>query len=435
MKLSHAFLLTLLFREATLLASFANSAILARALGPSGLGSYLLVVAISNLLAQGFSLGLNYSNAIMVARNPQRAGSLFTLSIVPLLVYLPIAFGVWFAGPRASSWLVGDMPAGHRVFLLMGTGVIVYTSTVGAVVFGQERYREYNLVSMVQPIGLCLSNLVLVLVGSLSVERVLLGWAAWGVVGAMLMSGLLLARARPAVRIERGLFRQLLSMGGRALLCAILGFTTTRAMHILLNRHQGTAAVGQYGAMVAFSDLLTHAPGILSWILINRASAETVSPPQVARLLRFHTVISLAGALVLAALAPFVLKRVFGEGFSKTPVVLWVLLAGSYCVGFWSISSGYFTGRQGYPPITIALVALSTALTLGLGVALIRRLELLGAAISWSTASMTVAIVSVSVFFAQCRSDVRWRDLLPRKDDLLTLQAAWSGLRSSSRKG
>jgi O-antigen/teichoic acid export membrane protein len=434
-KLAHAFLLNLFSREATLLASFANAAIIGRTLGPSGLGSYFLVVAISNLLAQGFSLGLNYSNAIMVARSPQQAGSLFTLSAAPLVLYVPIALAAWLAGPQASSWLVADMPEPHRAFLLIGTGIIVYTSNVGGVVFGQERYREYNLVLMVPSIGVCLTNIALFLLGAMSVERVLLAWTAWGLVGAMLMTGILATRSRPVFRIEKGLFRQLLAMGGRALVCAILGFTTTRAMHILLNRHQGTGAVGQYGAMVAFSDLLAHAPGILSWILINRASAETVSPAQVARLLRFHSVVSLAGALVLAALAPFVLKRVFGEGFSKTPVVLWILLAGSYSVGFWSISSGYFTGKQGYPAISIALVALSTGLTLGLGVLLIPKLELVGAAVSWSSASLVVAALSVGVFFAQCRADVRWRDILPRKDDLLTVRAALSGLRSSGSSG
>jgi O-antigen/teichoic acid export membrane protein len=434
-KLSHALLLNLFSREATLLAAFVNAAIIGRTLGPSGLGSYLLVVAIANLLAQGFSLGLNYSNAIMVARSPQQAGSLFTLSAAPLLLYVPVALGAWVAGPRSTSWLVADMPEVHRAFLLVGTGIIAYTSNIGGVVFGQERYRDYNLVQMVPGVGVCLTTLTLSLLGAMSAERVLLAWTAWGFVGAMLMTGILAARCRPAFTVEKGLFRQLLAIGGRALVCAILGFTTARAMHILLNRHQGTAAVGQYGAMVAFSDLLTHAPGILSSILINRASAETVAPPQVARLLRFHSVVSLAGALVLAALAPFVLKKAFGEGFSKTPLVLWILLSGSYSAGFWSISSGYFTGKQAYPPISIALVALSTALTLGLGVLLIPKLDLVGAAVACSSASVIVAAVSVRVFFAQCRADVRWRDLLPRKDDLLTVQAVLSGLRSSGSTG
>jgi len=430
-KLSHAFLVTLFAREATLLATFVNAAILARGLGPPGLGSYLLVVAIANLLAQGFCLGLNYSNAIMVAKNPLQAGRLFSISAIPLLLYIPVAMGAYWIGPDSTSWLVGGMPAGHRVQLLIATGILVYSMNVGGVVFGQERYRGYNAITLIPSLGLCLTNATLMIADALTVDRVILGWTVWTLVGAVLMTILLAARVRPEFRMDLPLFRELLTMGGKALLCAILGFTTTRAMHILLNRQQGAGAVGQYGAMLAFADLLGHAPGILSWILMNKASAQTVSPAHVARLLRIHSVLSLLGGFALAGLAPFVLKKVFGAGFAQAPVALWILLAGSYCVGYWSISSGYFTGKQGYPPITVVLVALSTGLTLGLGMLLIPRLDLVGAAIAWSSATVIVAALSVGVFLRQCREQVGWRDLLLSREDVRTLQSVLSGLLSA----
>lgn len=431
MKLAHAFLMTFFAREATLLATFANAVILARGMGAAGLGSYFLVVAAANLLAQGFSLGINYSNSILAARRPESAGMLFTLSAAPLLIYVPVVIALSLAGPGATAWMLGSMPSEHRHYLWIGAGIILLTQNVGGVIFGLERYRGFNLVFSLPVIGLCLTDLVLFLAGALSVERVLLAWTAWLGVGGLLMSGLLARRNPPRLSVDFPLLRQLLAMGGRALICAVFGFTTYRGMHLLLNRYQGPSAVGQYGAMAAFSDLLAHAPGILSAILMNRASAETVSPAQVVKLLRLHVVVSLLGGLALAGLAPLVLRHAFGAGFADAPRALWILLAGSYGAGFYSIASGYFTGKHGYPVVSIVLVGLTTVLSLGLGLLLVPRLSLVGAAVAWSSATGAVSVLALIVFFRECRADVGWGEIRPRRDDLHTLQGLIAGLRAS----
>jgi O-antigen/teichoic acid export membrane protein len=417
-KLSHAFLGTLAAREVTLVATFANQVVLARGLGAAGFGSYLLIVAIAHLLAQAFGFGLNYSNPIMAARHPERGGLMFTMSVLPILLVFPVAVAATLLGPSSTSWLLGSMPANHRMALWLGTGIIAYTSSVGGVLFGLERFRAYNLVSAAPAVGLCVTNSILLLAGSLSVERVIQVWVLWMAITGILMSAVLVSRVRPEFKIDLILFRQLLLMGGRALFCAVLGFATTRTILILLDRSQGTAAVGIYGPMVAFSDLLAHAPAILSSILTNRASAERVSTAQIAKVLRMNSVLSLVGGILLAVLAPVILRRAFGEEFSRAPLALWVLLGGSYCVGFWTLSASYFTGKEGYPLVTIGLVILSTVTTLGLAVVLIPRFGLLGAAISVSTSAVVVGLSSLVVLVRRGSREIGWHDLVPRSGDI-----------------
>jgi O-antigen/teichoic acid export membrane protein len=423
MKLAHAFLLTFVSREATLAATFANAIILARGLGAEGLGSYLLVVAIANLLAQGFCLGLNYSNSIMVTKQPELAGMLFSTSILPLILYLPVAVALYMAAPWATGWMVGTMPSAQLCFLLVGTGVIVYTQNVGAVVFGLERYRIYSIALSLPALGLCLTDLVLWILGGLTVERVLLFWTLWNALGGAVLSLVLGRVARPSLRIDLVVFRRLVTIGGRALLCAIMGFSISRGLQIVLSRYHGTAAVGQYGALLAFSDLLGHAPGILSGILINRSSASTLSPSKIALLIRIHAVLSLAGGLTLGILAPLIITHSFGEAFARSPVALFILLAGSYFNGFWTLSASYFTGKYGYPLVVILFVALAAVLTLGSGFLLIPEYRLTGAAISWAAASTIVAGISMLMFQRTCRSEVGWKDFRPGFSDVATIRS------------
>jgi O-antigen/teichoic acid export membrane protein len=86
MRLSRAFLLTFLTREGVLVFGFLNSVVLARALGVEGVGVYALVVTSANILAFAGTLGLNFSNTLLAARDPGRAGHLFTQSIIPVLL-------------------------------------------------------------------------------------------------------------------------------------------------------------------------------------------------------------------------------------------------------------------------------------------------------------------------------------------------------------
>jgi len=417
-KLSHAFLGTFAARELTLVATFANQVVLARGLGAAGFGSYLLVVAIAHLLAQALGFGLNYSTSIMAARQPERGGQLFTLSLLPLILIVPLAVGTSLLGPGATDWLMGSMPSNYRLLLWMGTSVIAYTSSIGGVLFGLERFRAFNIVSSLPSLGMCVTNASFLLVGRLSVDVAVQVWAAWMGIAGLLMFAALIRRVRPDLQIDLQLLRRLLGMGGRALFCATLGFTTTRTILILLDRSHGAAAVGVYGPMVAFSDLLAHAPAILSSILTNRASAEKVSPGQVAKVLRINTLFSLALGFGLAVVAPVILRRAFGEAFSRAPLALWILLLGSYFIGFWTLSASYFTGKEGYPLITLVLVVLSTGTTLGLGFWLIPRFSLVGAALSVATSAIVVAVSSLMVFVKRGRLEIGWADLVPRRGDV-----------------
>src|SRR5687768_10879861 len=103
MRFSSAFVWTVFVREVILVASFLNSILLARSLGPEGLGTYMLVVTIATLLAQGINLGWTGSNHLLVARNAADAGKLLTQSVLPILLLgVPLVAAV-AAAPQAFT--------------------------------------------------------------------------------------------------------------------------------------------------------------------------------------------------------------------------------------------------------------------------------------------------------------------------------------------
>src|SRR5689334_5634767 len=104
MRLSRAFLLTFLTREGILVFGFLNSVVLARALGVEGVGVYALVVTSANILAFAGTLGLNFSNTLLAARDPDRAGHLFTQSVIPVLLLAGPAILVESLWPQAVEF-------------------------------------------------------------------------------------------------------------------------------------------------------------------------------------------------------------------------------------------------------------------------------------------------------------------------------------------
>src|SRR5262249_27721710 len=121
-------------------------------------------------------------------------------------------------------------------------------------------------------------------------------------------------------------------------------------------------------------------------------------------------------------IAPTLLTILYGDRFIPSVLPFRILLAGSYVMGIWVVTSNYLSGKHGYPASVLIVTALAAALNLGLGVAWIPPYAAVGGAACWSAAYAVASLLGVFFFLRDAGSELRVVDLLPRFGDL---KAAW----------
>jgi O-antigen/teichoic acid export membrane protein len=426
MRFSRAFLLTFLTREGTMVFGFLNSVVLARALGLEGVGVYALVLTSANILAFAGTMGLNFSNQVLAARDPERSGHLFTQSVIPVLLLAGPALLVEQYWPGAVDFMFGTLPHRLRLYALAGTGLMSVNLNLAAIFFGLQRFKRHSVVTLVVSPGMLVTNLALVGGSAISIERALQVWLGWQIVALILTAGLLAAVARP--RCSLGYLPESIQVGGRALLATLLGFAAHRGTVLMISQFLGKAALGLFSVALPMAEALQHAPSALGAIVSTKASAGQNSPSEVARVLRLHLVLSGALAAALGFLAPWIFTFCFGGRFAEAVLPFRILLVGQYAMGAWSVSAGYLSGRLAYPPVVIGLTALVAALNLSLGSWWIRRDGLPGAALAWSVSATLASLAMFEAFRRRAGPELRWRDLIPGLSDL---RFAWSSLLGS----
>jgi O-antigen/teichoic acid export membrane protein len=426
MRLSRAFLLTFLTREGVLVLAFLNSVVLARTLGVEGVGVYSLIVTSANILAFAGTLGLNFSNTLLAARNPERAGHLFVQSIVPLLLLAGPAMAVEACWPQAVEFMFGTIGHRLRLYALAGTGLLSLNTNLAAIFFGLQRFKRHSVVTIVVAPGMLLTNLVLRGQSALTVEHALDVWLVWQAGALLLTAALLIPIARPRFDLPLATLAESFRVGGRALLTTILGFTAHRGTVLLISQVLGKTALGLYSVALPMSEALQHAPSALGALVTTKASAGENSPEDVGRALRLHLLFSGTLALVLALVAPWIFGFFFGDRYADAVLPFRILLAGHYLMGVWSLSAGYISGKHAYPPAVIVLTGVVAALNLTLGLWWVRVAGLPGAAAAWSVSAILGSLAMLGVFVQKAEDRLRWRDLVPGLPDL---RFAWTTFR------
>lgn len=421
MRFSSAFFWTVFSRELILVASLGNAVVLARVLGPAGVGTTSLVITIATLLSQAINLGFSGPSHFLTARNPADAGRLFTLSLLPMALLGGPLTAALLCFPAQADLLFGDLSAPYRVLALIGTGLLIVNQNLNALIFGLQWYRGNGALNAVAPVGILLGNLSLTVFGILTPERALQVWMGWNAVAALASMVLLFREHPPSCRITAALFKEALVIGVRVLSLTLLTLLAYRVMLILVDRELGRDAVGYYSLALSVASLLEHVPQVLGSLIVNRVSAKQMEAGEVARILRAHWILGAILAAFLELAGPFVLTAVFGERFVHSVPALRILAIGYYFTGAWSVTTGYLNGRYGCPPSVVVISGLTFALSLGLGLLLVGPRGLPGAALSWASAGVFSALAILGVFLRDGNGNVRLGELLPGRSDVAWL--------------
>jgi O-antigen/teichoic acid export membrane protein len=379
-----------------LIGAFAASIVTARTLGPSGRGSYALVVTLSATAVQLGNLGLHSSNTYVVAQRRDElpvllANSLWVSLVVGLggslaLTAAVVGFDLFPQTPAHDLWFtVALVPP--SLFFLLGINLLI----------GIGEVRKFNLFEAGSAF-VVLTLLAIAAAGGRGVSGLLAASAAaWWLIGGALLVTLRRHAGHGSWRFDRPSFRSAAGYAGRAYVVALLGFLTLRAGVFLLARLAGPDQVGYFSVAAQVTDVLALLPTAAAVVIFPSLVRDRSSSwPRTVRAAVETGAILLVLSVVTALIAPELVRWAFGAEFAPAAVTIRWMLPGVVALGITSVISQHLAAH-GMPARMVAVWIATLVVVVGLGRALIPVHQDTGAAVAYSAAYVVLLVLMVAV--------------------------------------
>jgi O-antigen/teichoic acid export membrane protein len=413
----------------TALLGIPTSILVARALGPAGMGGVTLVATIGSYTTTMLTFGVEVSLVHFAGRNPERS---------PAYARLAIRLGtlLGMAGSAVALALLltiyrDRVPASlvpWALFLLLLGPVRLITSYLQSIIVGAGRLIEVSVIQVISAV-LWLGGAVLVVHEGYAAQGRL---ATLGIV--FILAAALSAAAAWRARILpsspdgiRGTYRRVVGYGLRAYLGTLLQGVNYRFDFFLVAFFLPIAQAGLYAVAVSATEMLWMVPNNLEAVLMQRAARlpGQDSDRLTRAITRLTSLFLLAGAAVLAFVAAPLVTLVFGSAYHQAVGPLLLLLPGTWSLGLWKGLTADLIGR-GQPQAKALGAGIAAAATVVLDLALIPHFGINGAAVA-SSCAYTLALVVALVIYRRCTGTNAAELIFPRPSDLRLLLAMARG--------
>jgi O-antigen/teichoic acid export membrane protein len=394
--------LTILTRLMMLLGTVGASVVVARWLGPEGLGSLaVLNTTIVLALAIG-SLGLTSANTYFIARERRTlapvwanaivfalcGGAVVAVAVLALAKFTPALFG----GVSTDLVLIAALSIPFQFLLSLGLNVLL----------AMDRIRQLNFMDAMAP-ALALLNAIVVLLILRSNLRTLVSFNTGATVVLSIVMlwaiGRLVSRQtdRMPFRPNGGLFKGAISYGVKFFIPLVAAILIFRVDLLIVNHFRGAAEAGVYAVASQVANLLTMLPGVIAMLLFPRvASYQDPRGEFALQVTRHVSFVMLVMCFVVAA-GSFLLPLIYGARFADSTVQLLILLPGVCLIGIESVLVQHFTGT-GLPVAIPVFWLITLAVSIGFNLALVPAFGGRGAAVT-STISYALIFLFVVVYF------------------------------------
>ena len=409
----------------------ATSVLIARSVGPTGKGTFDLIIATAALLTMVLSLSLPPGITYVVAQGKISSNvlalQLVFVSVLQAVLALGVIILLQLTGysnlflPNWGPWIIAGLVSYVWVEML--------NKFWGSILTGQQQIAIVNNTELVGRMAQFL--MLFVLAGGLYLSEKKLSIGLLFVVSlsaSILISILLLSSLGLKFKLSRDL-SALKAAIAFALPCYAANtaqFLNYRLDVFVVGFFAGATSVGRYTLAVSLGQLLWLMSNSVASVLLPKVAAATDIDDSVSHTMRVTRLSLWATAIcafALALLATQAIPMFYGEPFRPSVSALFWLLPGIVIFSVANVLAAYIAGI-GKPRLNLYVSGVSLIITVILDLVLIPKLNIVGAAIA-STASYSVAAFMLIFFFIR-ETGASLRDvLLPSSEDLgLAVQLA-----------
>jgi O-antigen/teichoic acid export membrane protein len=245
-------------------------------------------------------------------------------------------------------------------------------------------------------------------------------WSALGVSGAIIASvaasicfvvatAAYLRRegASFAPRFDRPVAKSTLDYGLRGYVGNLLQFFNYRLDSFLVNSFIGSAGVGIYSAAIVLAELLWQLPNSVGLVILPKAANSDAKEMNrfTPRVFWAVLLISALAAAAMGVAGKLIIRAVFSDRFLDAYRPLLALLPGVVLLGAGKVLTNDMAGR-GYPHYNSIVAGIALLVTLGLDLALIPRMGVLGAALASTVAYSSTFLLSLVLYMSVRRRPI-----------------------------
>ena len=417
--------LTLASRLLMLATGLGASIIIARWLGPDGLGTLSVLNVTVALAVQLGCAGLPSANTYFISKNPSLIGRAWTNSlifgvlagmvlVVVVMMLASLAPGVFGDVPMRLV-IIAAISIPFQLITLLGLNVFIAMGRI-------DRLNVMESVAQLLPFFNAIGILVLVnrgldeLVSANTIAAMFISVAIGVMVGRVIRR-----TSGTGLRGDAQLFRDLLRYGAKFHVAVVSGIVILRADLLLVNHFRGPREAGVYAVATQISNLLLLLPAVIGTLLFPRVSSETDEGGQTTMQTTRVTALIMLLICVTAVPASLLLPYLFGAEFSQATLLLLILIPGVYLLGIEAVVVQHFNAT-GLPKA----IPLFWVLTVGFNLALNALfIPLHGAVAAAVISSLSYALIFclVTVYFLVKTGNRFSRLLLIRSADVKSLRS------------
>lgn len=402
----------MLARLASVLLGLPETILVAHLLGPQGQGIYKLALLIPALIGLIINLGLNIANVYYVGQDARNArvavaNSLWSGLIVgtlAALAYLPFA-------DLIHKRFLAEAPVPYEMIGIILLPVTQINYSLATIFTGLKQLKPPSI-WVICTAFMTLAGAVVVGLWHLGVAGMVILYA---VVVPISTAGvylwLLQRRDLLTLRGDFNHWRRSIRYGIRGTAANLFQFLNFRLDSLIVAAYRSAQEVGLYSLAVLLTEFLWMIGNSVATILFPTTAGQTEAQANqlTARACRWVVWITLAEAILLAAIAWWVVPFIFGQNFAPSVIPLWLLLPGTVALIIPNVLNAYMAGR-GRPQIGALSAGISLVATIALDLLLIPRFGIAGAAVASSISYTLTALVVASIF--RRTTGLSWSDVL-----------------------
>lgn len=408
--------------------TFATAIVIARVLGPRGLGTYSLFLAVIGLAVNMGSLGIGNASLYLLNRGKRDINILFSNALVAGVLGGLIIGGILFTLSILFPYTIFSLPVPY--FFL---GLVIVPSHILHIYllqFFMARFDVYwwSFFSILYTVLVFFGTLGALFLFGLGVFGAVLAIAFSSVLLLLLLLFVLWKRYDLSFRLQLGTFKEQLHFGLRSYIGELFNTIHFKLNTFLASFFVAIVAIGHFSVALNMASILFFIPFSLQQVLnplwsskaLKEVDAET---PKTARhALIIGVVISFAFFFIAK---PFILL-LFGESFLPALFPFLLLLPGFVAFVFAGIFFTNFFAR-GMPQLTSLILIATLLLNVALNFFLIPRMGIDGAALAISI-SLLVALIFAVLTFAKITQTPLWEIVIPKLDDIRSLGRQFQSL-------
>lgn len=423
--------ITFFTRILNLIISLMTSIIIARILGPKGKGIYSLITLLPALIVNFTNIGIAPATVYYIGKGKYSSEKIFGNNIIMsfLISSFSVLIGIMVI-VCGKDFFFSGISSYYLFFSLIIIPFALLISYLESILLGLQRFKEYNLASLVQTILFLILVIITLLVGKMNIFGALIS----NILASLLVNILLFIWIKRFIgdisfKVEKEYIKNITNYGIKAHLSNILSFLHLRLDMLLINVFMNPLAVGYYSIAVSITEKLWLISQSSSTVLFPKVSSERDEKvlkeftPLVSRNILFITAL---GSILIFFMSRWIVIFLFSETYLPAVQPLQILLIGTVAVSCSRILANDIAGR-GYPILNTYMNALSVITNLCLNILWIPKFGISGAA--WATTiSYSVALIGCLLIYSRMSGNSITKIIFIQKSDIVLYKNFFSAL-------